>query len=142
MRGALTSGTGRLPRHLIAVLFAATALQGALSGTPLVAQAADDTPEPTAYVRRTYEVKVPFFTEYWWVGFIMLFVGFLLIVLVLYVTVQCHFKESDQRRRRKEVEATEIPMEGSSDDEMASHGGSHSSRSGQSTTSNPLCFRR
>ncbi|KAG5511315.1 hypothetical protein GH5_07564 [Leishmania sp. Ghana 2012 LV757] len=140
MEDDLPSGAGRLRKRLPAALFVATALQEPLSGAPVVARAADDAPEPTAYVRRTYEVKVPFFTQYWWVGFLVLFIVFLMFMLVLYAAVQCHFKESEQRRRRKEIEATQFPMEkSSSEDEVASDGGSHASRSGRSASSNPLC---
>lgn len=96
---------------------ALVALLSALSSAVRPCAAVVATPTPTTYVRRTYTVDVPFFTKYWWVGFIIMFLAFLLIVLVLYVAVQCHFKEPDQRRRRKEVEASQRNPEVSSEDE-------------------------
>ncbi|KAL7698377.1 hypothetical protein NQL31_003702 [Lotmaria passim] len=92
-------------------------LLSALSSAVRPCAAVVATPTPTTYVRRTYTVDVPFFTKYWWVGFIIMFLAFLLIVLVLYVAVQCHFKESDQRRRRKEIEASQRNPEVTSEDE-------------------------
>lgn len=109
------------------------------SALATAASAAVVTPTPTTYVRRTYTVNVPFFTQYWWVGFIIMFLAFLLIVVVLYVAVQCHFKESDQHRRRKEIEATRRGQVSDSEEEMISD---DYSNGGRSEGSNPLRTRR
>lgn len=116
------------------------ALLSAVSAAQLrLCSAAVVTPTPTTYVRRTYTVNVPFFTKYWWVGFIIMFIAFLLIVLVLYVAVQCHFKEADQRRRRKEIENRRRSPEVSSEEELEADDFSNGGRSEQS---NPLRTRR
>ncbi|CBZ24095.1 hypothetical protein, unknown function [Leishmania mexicana MHOM/GT/2001/U1103] len=132
-------GAARQPKRLLTALSVAAALLAALGGAPLVAQADVETPKPTAYVRRTYHVKVPFFTQYWWVGFIIMILVFLVIVMALYAAVQHHFKHSEQLRRRKEIEMSRMRIEsGSGDGEARSQGADQYSRSGQSSCSNPL----
>ncbi|CAJ1986429.1 hypothetical protein conserved [Leishmania donovani] len=132
-------GAARQPKRLLTPLFVAAALLAAFGGALLVAQAEVETPEPTPYVRRTYEVKVPFFTQYWWVGFIIMILVLLLVVMVLYAAVQHHFKHSEQLRRRKEIEMSRMHIEsGSGDDDARSQGAGQYSRSGRSSYSNPL----
>ncbi|GET86191.1 hypothetical protein, unknown function [Leishmania tarentolae] len=136
-------GKARQPKRLRTALFMAAALLATLDGAPLVAQAALRTPEPTPYVRRTYEVQVPFFTKYWWVGFIIMILAFALVVVVLYVAVQYHFRQSEQLRRRKEIEMSGVRIDGGGDDDdTRSHGGRQRSQSRRSSCSNPLRSRR
>ncbi|KAI5690117.1 hypothetical protein MNV84_00992 [Leishmania braziliensis] len=142
MEGARQCGATRLPKRLLAALFAVTVLLEALDDTLPVAQAVVETPAPTPYVRRTYEAKVSFFTKYWWVGFIMMFVAFLLVVGALYVAVQFHFKESEQRDRRKELEMNRFSIENCrGGEEVGGPEADQQGRSGQSLRNNPLRSR-
>ncbi|CAG9569358.1 hypothetical protein LMJF_08_0600 [Leishmania major strain Friedlin] len=132
-------GAARQRKGPLSVLFVAAALLATLGGALLFAQANVETPKPTPYVRRTYEAKVPFFTQYWWVGFVIMILVFLLVVMVLYAAVQHHFKHSEQLRRRKEIEMSRTRIESSSvDDKARSQGADQCSRSKQSSYSNPL----
>jgi uncharacterized membrane protein len=124
------------PRSAVALTLLTAVSAGLLPCTAVAVV----TPAPTAYVRRTYTVNVPFFTKYWWVGFIIMFAAFVLIVLVLYVAVQCHFKESDQRRRRKEIEANRRSPEVSSDEDELE--GDRYSNAASADGGNPLRTRR
>ncbi|KPI90614.1 hypothetical protein ABL78_0210 [Leptomonas seymouri] len=99
---------------------AALVLLPALSFGLRTCTAADTTPMPTMYVRRTYPIEVPFFTKYWWVGFVVMFLVFLLIVLALGIAVRYHFKEADQHRRKTEIEVKRSTHVSDSDEEVRS----------------------
>ncbi|KAG5510811.1 hypothetical protein JKF63_07883 [Porcisia hertigi] len=140
---SLRCGAVQQAKRLIAALLVATTLLEALRGASLVPRVAAETPAPTPYVRQTYKVDVGFFAQYWWVGFILIFLGVLFILFVIRMAVKCHFRESEQHRRRKFFEMKKVNPDNiiDDDDDVGSDVFYPRSQSGRSQPTNPLCGR-